>query len=132
MRQIRAVFDRDTITVYQAYPPAIAAAAVAAGKFVAPMYRCGWATKPGQERVLAIRLARSGFEEALSLASLSHFDPAVYENREGWSQRKSASAVRVQWDPERDANLEPLPGGRSRSDSAGGRWIAMSMSGSWS
>ena len=35
-RQIRATFDDDTITVYQAYCPEIANAAVAAGTFVAP------------------------------------------------------------------------------------------------
>ncbi len=124
-RQVRAVHDEDTITVYQAYSPAIASAAVAAGGFVPPfrrermtwikpsflwmMYRCGWATKPGQERVLAIRMLRSGFEEALSMASLSHFDPAVYADQEVWQQRKAASPVRVQWDPERDVRLEPLP-----------------------
>ena len=123
-RQVRAVHDEDTITVYQAYSPAIASAAVAAGGFVPPfrrermtwikpsflwmMYRCGWATKPGQERVLAIRVLRSGFEEALSMASLSHFDPEVYADHEAWQQRKAASPVRVQWDPERDVRLEPL------------------------
>ena len=69
-RQIRAVYTAETITVYQAYPPEIAEAALAAGRFVPPfkrdrmtwikpsflwmMYRCGWATKPGQERVLAV------------------------------------------------------------------------------
>ena len=124
-RQVRAVYDEDTITVYQAYSPAIASAAVAAGGFVPPfrrermtwikpsflwmMYRCGWATKPGQERVLAIRMLRSGFEEALSMASLSHFDREVYADHEAWQQRKAASPVRVQWDPERDVRLEPLP-----------------------
>ena len=123
-RQVRAVHDEDTITVYQAYSPAIASAAITAGGFVPPfrrermtwikpsflwmMYRCGWATKPGQERVLAIRMLRSGFEEALSMASLSHFDPAVYADQEVWQQRKAASPVRVQWDPERDVRLEPL------------------------
>lgn len=123
-RQVRAVHDEDTITVYQAYSPAIASAAVAAGGFVPPfrrermtwikpsflwmMYRCGWATKPGQERVLTIRMLRSGFEEALSMASLSHFDPELYADQEAWQQRKEASPVRVQWDPERDVRLEPL------------------------
>ncbi len=33
-RQVRAVFDPDTITVYQAYGHEIADAAVAAGRFV--------------------------------------------------------------------------------------------------
>ncbi len=75
-RQIRAVFDAETITVYQAYSPAIAAPALAAQTFVAPfkrermtwikpsflwmMYRCGWASKPGQERVLAVRIIARG------------------------------------------------------------------------
>lgn len=124
-RQIRAVHDEDTITVYQAYSPAIAGPAVEAGRFVPPfklermtwikpsfrwmMYRCGWATKPGQERVLAIRLTRAGFERALSLACLSHFDPAVHRDRDTWRRLTTESPVRVQWDPERDAGLRPLP-----------------------
>jgi hypothetical protein len=73
------------------------------------MYRCGWATKPGQERVLAIRMTRSGFEQALSEACLSHFDPDLYESHDEWLARKEASPVRVQWDPERSIHLESLP-----------------------
>lgn len=116
-RQIRAVHDADTITVYQAYPPAIADAAVRAGRFVPPfkrermtwvkpsfcwmMYRCGWATKPGQERVLAVRMSRTGFEQALGMASLSHFDRTLYDDAAAWVAQKAVSPVRVQWDPER-------------------------------
>jgi len=93
-RQVRAVFDDRTITVYQAYSPAIAEPAIAAGRLVPPfkldrmtwikpsflwmMYRSGWATTPGQERVLAIQITRDGFEWALSSSSLSHQDPTVY------------------------------------------------------
>lgn len=116
-RQVRAVHDAETITVYQAYPPAIADAALRAGGFVAPfkrermtwvkpsfcwmMYRCGWATKPGQERVLAVRMTRTGFERALGMAALSHFDRTVYDDAAAWAAQKAASPVRVQWDPER-------------------------------
>jgi hypothetical protein len=116
-RQVRAVHDADTITVYQAYPPAIADAAVRSGTFVAPfkrermtwvkpsfcwmMYRCGWAAKPGQERVLAVRMSRAGFERALGMASLSHFDRTLYDDGAAWAAQKAASPVRVQWDPER-------------------------------
>jgi hypothetical protein len=28
------------------------------------MYRCGWATKPGQERVPAVEISRDGFDWA--------------------------------------------------------------------
>ncbi|MFF5233125.1 DUF4291 domain-containing protein [Dactylosporangium sp. NPDC000521] len=124
MHEIRAVFDADTITVYQAYSPAIALPALDAQRFVAPfkrdrmtwvkpsflwmMYRSGWATKEGQEHVLAVRLRRAGFDEAVSEACLSHYVPGVHESREAWSRALRTSPVRVQWDPERDLHLRPL------------------------
>ena len=42
--------------------------------FLWMMYRCGWATKPGQERVLAITIRRAGFEWALAHAALSAYE----------------------------------------------------------
>jgi Domain of unknown function (DUF4291) len=123
-RQVRAVFDDHTVTVYQAYSPAIAEPALAAGKFVPPfkldrmtwikpsflwmMYRCGWATKPGQERVLAIRISRDGFEWALTHSSLSYYDPDVYADYAEWAERTKTMPVRIQWDPERSLPLQPL------------------------
>lgn len=125
MHEIRAAYDDETITVYQAYPPEIAGPAVRAGRFVPPfkrdrmtwikpsffwmMYRCGWATKPGQERVLAIRITHTGFAWALAHACLSHYDPAVHATAADWSRQLKASPVRIQWDPERSATLQPLP-----------------------
>ena len=125
VRQVRARFTDTTITVYQAYPVEIAVPAVAAGRFVPPfrrermtwikpsflwmMYRCGWASKPGQERVLAIEISRAGFEWALAHACLSHFDPDLHDDRRAWSQQLAASPVRVQWDPERSLRMQPLP-----------------------
>ena len=124
-RQIRAVFDDETITVYQAYPAGIAVPAAAHQSFVGTpfkldrmtwikpsflwmMYRSGWGTKPGQEHVLAIQITRAGFEEALSLSCLSHFDPEIYPDHATWTQRRQRSPVRVQWDPERGIEGEPL------------------------
>jgi hypothetical protein len=123
-RQVRANHDDDTITVYQAYPPGIADAALAAGTFLAPfkrermtwikpsflwmMYRSGWAMKPGQERVLAVTVSRAGFEWALAHSCLSHFEPGVYTSEQQWAECKLASPVRIQWDPERSLTLDPL------------------------
>ncbi|MGW0436064.1 DUF4291 domain-containing protein [Micromonospora sp. NPDC003197] len=123
-RQVRAAYDDSTITVYQAYPPHIAVPTVERGGFpdwynrdrmtwIKPsfrwmMYRSGWATKPGQERVLAIRIRRDGFEWALTHAALSHFDPQIHASRDDWRQSLRESPVRVQWDPERDLHLAPL------------------------
>jgi hypothetical protein len=124
-REVRARYSAESITVYQAYPPEIAEPAVAAGRFVPPfkrdrmtwikpsflwmMYRCGWATKPGQERVLAVEITRPGFEWALAHACLSHFDPAQHRDHQAWSQQLKGSPVRVQWDPERSIRLGVLP-----------------------
>lgn len=124
-RQIRALFGAHTVTVYQAYAPDIADRALAAGTFVPPfklgrmtwikpsflwmMYRSGWATKPGQERILAIQITRDGFEWALGHSTLSHYQPGTYASHEQWAERKFASPVRIQWDPERSILLQPLP-----------------------
>lgn len=122
-RQIRAAFTDDAITVYQAYDPAIATPAVAAQRFVPPfkrermtwikpsflwmMYRCGYATKAGQTRVLAIDITREGFEWALERSCPSH--PGDGEDHEAWKERLRESPVRIQWDPERDPHHNPLP-----------------------
>ncbi|WP_232822899.1 DUF4291 domain-containing protein [Glycomyces dulcitolivorans] len=122
MRQIRAAYDDKTITVYQAYDPHIADPALAAQTFVSPfkrdrmtwikpsflwmMYRCGWATKPGQARVLAVSITREGFEWALANSCGS--TPAQDETHDAWKQRLADSLVRVQWDPERSLRLGRL------------------------
>ena len=126
-REIRADFDRDTITVYQAYPPAIADAALEAGRFVPPfsfrrmtwikpsflwlMHRSNWGLKSGQERVLAVRLKRSGWEKALSSAVHTTFVPGVFATPEEWAEQFAAAAVHLQWDPERSLRGAGLPHG---------------------
>jgi hypothetical protein len=123
-RQIRAVFDDNTVRVYQAYRRDIAEAAISAGRFVAPfsrtrmtwikpsflwmMYRSGWGTKPDQEHVLAIDITRAGFEWALANSCLSAFDPAVHVDHAAWSTRLKQAVVRIQWDPEKNIELSPL------------------------
>jgi hypothetical protein len=125
LRQIRALHTAGTITVYQAYGPRIALPALAAGRFVDPfkrermtwikpsflwmMYRCGWATKPGQEHVLAVEISRTGFEWALAHAALSHYERGHHGDRAQWAAQVRERPVRVQWDPERSLGLGPLP-----------------------
>ncbi|MFE9320391.1 DUF4291 domain-containing protein [Nocardia sp. NPDC052278] len=137
-RQVRASYDDSTVVVYQAYSPQIAEPALAARTFVSPfkrermtwikpsflwmMYRCGWARKPGQERVLAITMTRSGFEWALARACLSHYVPELYSDRCAWTQRLRTSPVRIQWDPERDLHHRPL-GHRSLQVGLGGEAV---------
>ncbi|MFD0363637.1 DUF4291 domain-containing protein [Nocardia sp. GCM10030253] len=115
--EIRADYDRDTIVVYQAYQPGIGKPAVANGRFVEPfsrgrmtwikpsflwmMARSDWGRKPGQEMVLAVRITRSGWEEALGSAELTHADKRVYRSTDEWRERFARALVRVQWDPEK-------------------------------
>ena len=123
-RQVRAVFDDATITVYQAYEPGIALAAIRRGRFspsydrtrmtwIKPsflwmMYRCGWASKEGQEHVLAVRLRRPFFDEILRRAVPSSFDASRYASVEAWRRALDDSEVRLQWDPDHDPLGRPL------------------------
>ena len=72
--------------------------------FLWMMYRAGWGEKDeGQKRILAIDISREGFEWALAHACLSHADESM--SHAHWQQHKDKSPVRIQWDPERDLQL---------------------------
>lgn len=105
------------VVVYQAYNPAIARFAVenqylggssfSYGRmswikpnFLWMMYRCGWASKENQERVLALWLDKSAFEGILSQAAFSTFTAGNYESEEAWKQDLATKNVRLQWDPD--------------------------------
>ncbi|MEU8775064.1 DUF4291 domain-containing protein [Streptomyces sp. NPDC048606] len=125
VRRIRAAHTADTVTVYQAYSPALGLPAARDGRFppawkrermtwIKPsflwmMYRCGWAAKAGQETVLAVEITRAGFDSALAGACLSHYARRVHADRAAWKESVRETTVRVQWDPERDLHLRPLP-----------------------
>jgi len=72
-------------------------------------YRCGWGMKEGQQTVLAVELSRAGFEWALRYACLSHFESGSHPDKKTWQRQLKAAPTRVQWDPERDLSLRPLP-----------------------
>ncbi|MGV9644018.1 DUF4291 domain-containing protein [Streptomyces sp. NPDC003514] len=123
--RIRALHTDRTITVYQAYSRQIGLPAARDGRFPAlwqrdrmtwikpsflwMMYRCGWGTKEGQETVLAVEITREGFEWALSHACLSHYERGLHTDQAAWKRQLKQSPARVQWDPERDLHLQPLP-----------------------
>jgi hypothetical protein len=125
-RIIRAQYDENTITVYQAYNNAIGQSAVQNKTFVSPpfkmdrmtwikpsflwmMYRSGWATKENQECILAIKIKREGLAWALENARLAKYDHNLHASSQDWQQELKRSPVRIQWDPEKDLFLQPLP-----------------------
>lgn len=118
-RHILAQYDDDTIIVYQAFNPTVADCALKYGQFGGPhysfsrmswikpnflwmMYRCGWATKENQERVLALRISRLFFDAILEQAVVSSFDPAHFADQAAWKHAIETSNVRLQWDPDHD------------------------------
>jgi hypothetical protein len=123
--EIRANFDRETIVVYQAYNPAIATAALAAGTFVPPfsfgrmtwikpsflwlMHRSNWGRKSGQERILAVRITRTAWERALELAVPTTFERSLYATGAEWREAFRRATVVLQWDPERSLRGASLP-----------------------
>ena len=126
---IRACYSEHTVRVYQAYRPEIAMPALEAGRFVPPfkigrmtwikpsfnwmMYRSGYASKPGQEFVLAVDITREGFEWALRHAALSSYLPGFHTSHEDWKRSLETKPVRIQWDPERDWRLHLIEGVRA-------------------
>ena len=113
---ILAQYDEDSVVVYQAYRPEIGDFAVKNGYFggqfklsrmswIKPnflwmMYRSGWASKQGQEVVLAVRLKRDAFDTILGLAIHSSYKPKIYQSRDEWQSAIQSSDVRLQWDPD--------------------------------
>lgn len=115
-RYILAQFDDEYIVVYQAFGKEIATYAVENQRFGGAafsfermswiktnflwmMYRCGWASKKNQNRVLAIWIPRHAFENILSNAySTSLQKTKKLEN--------SDIEVRLQWDPDHSPTYE--------------------------
>jgi len=123
-RNIYAVYDDKIIRVYQAYNNEIADEALKLGKvgskfsltrmtwikpsFLWMMYRSGWASKQGQERILAIDLKREGFDEIVRNSVLSSFREVSDLSKEEWKEKLENSEVRCQWDPDRDIYGNPI------------------------
>ncbi|MEM9723961.1 MAG: DUF4291 family protein [Pseudomonadota bacterium] len=122
--------DAEEIAVYQAYNNAIGQAAIDAQTLAVPgfgrkrmtwikpsylwmAYRCGWSTKPNQTTTLRIWLRAGAFAGLCQQAVASHFDRERYADRAAWDRAVETSHVRFQWDPERDAALQAIPGRRA-------------------
>ena len=115
--EIRADYNAQTITIYQAYSSIIARPALEQGRFVSPfsltrmtwikpsflwlMERSNWAQKSGQEWILAVRIQRSTWDEALSLGVLTSYEPSAHRSSSAWREEFERALVHVQWDPER-------------------------------
>jgi hypothetical protein len=109
----------DRLVVYQAYNKAIADFALEnqylggshfsysrmswiKPNFLWMMYRCGWASKENQERVLALWIKKADFEAILAQAVFSAFKEDKYKDVEDWKTELNAKEVRLQWDPDHD------------------------------
>ncbi len=124
-RVINALYDKTSVTVYQAYRSEIAGKVVRNQtfknslfkvnrmtwiklSFLWMMYRSGWTSKENQEKILSINITRDGWEWALEHSCLTHFDSRIYKTKENWKNLLSRSPVRIQWDPEKDIHSNDL------------------------
>jgi len=110
--KIYAKYDEKTIRVYQAYSDNIATQAVELQTFgdefnmsrmtwIKPsflwmMYRSGWASKDGQNRILGIDIKREAFETIVNQAVLSTYSKNNYTTKEEWQEHLKNSEVRCQ------------------------------------
>ncbi|MEQ9411349.1 MAG: DUF4291 domain-containing protein [Fuerstiella sp.] len=124
-RVILAQHDDESVVVYQAFRPEIGLFAAEHGYFGGPfslsrmswiktnflwmMYRSGWGAKPGQEVTLAVRIPKAAFDQILSIAVHSSFDPARYADEVEWRELGRRAQVRLQWDPDHDPHGRPVP-----------------------
>src|SRR5688572_29290766 len=124
-KHILAQASGDCIIVYQAYREETASYVVKNQKLGGPfysfnrmswikpnflwmMYRSGWATKDGQERVLAFWISKSFFDRVLDEAVISSFTTEYHRNIDEWKKELDAKLVRLQWDPDHDPYGKPL------------------------
>lgn len=111
--------DTNHIILYQAYNKQIAGYAVTHQQLGGPefsyermswikpsflwmMHRSGWATKEGQENVLAIRIRKTDFEYLLRNTAYSTFKRKTYADKAEWKQDLERKEGRLQWDPDHD------------------------------
>jgi Domain of unknown function (DUF4291) len=107
----------ENIIVYQAFNPTISAYALEHQRFggeaysfsrmswIKPnflwmMYRSGWASKIGQEHILAIEIPLEKFKMIVAQAVYSSYQADIYPSEENWQATVKASEVRLQWDPD--------------------------------
>ena len=116
---VLAQSDDRSVVVYQAYRPSIGRYAIKHGHFggggfsfsrmswIKPnflwmMYRSAWATSPGQETVLGLRISRRFFERILLTAVASSHTGESHDTHDQWRNKLASSEVRLQWDPDHD------------------------------
>uniref|UniRef100_A0A7S0UIY9 DUF4291 domain-containing protein n=1 Tax=Pseudo-nitzschia delicatissima TaxID=44447 RepID=A0A7S0UIY9_9STRA len=121
LQVFNADWDEEGVYFYQAYCDEIADYAIAQQRlgskrwnskrmtWIKPsfgwmLYRCGYGKKPGQDRVLRIKLSHSTVAHILSNCNLAHsgYDDSSTKSRCG----------KVQWDPERDLYIPTVNKGR--------------------
>lgn len=70
--------------------------------FLWMMYRCGWAQKENQERILGIWISKSDFDFILEESVFSSYQENIYKTHENWKNELVIKPVRLQWDPDHD------------------------------
>ena len=120
MMSVRVKHDAGGVYVYQAFTEFTARHAVQHQTFVKGcgfsfdrmswpkfsygwmVYRCGFAHKARQERVLEIKTTHAFINEVLRSGVFSSFDQSALSDKAAWRKAMSRSDIVLQWDPDRD------------------------------
>lgn len=125
-RALLATFDDATVTVWQAHSHSVADEAVRTNGFGGSswrtdrmtrfrlslpslLYRNGWATRKDRERILAVRVARSGFDALLRQAVHAAMEADCYATRAAWALATRFANVTLAWHPDVDPSGRALP-----------------------
>ena len=74
--------------------------------FLWMMYRSGWASKPGQERILGIWIEKTNFEKILANSTFTSFAQSQHRTEDEWRATLETHPIRLQWDPDHLPNEE--------------------------
>lgn len=124
-KHILAQQTTDHILVYQAFKPSIANYAIKNQTFggtdysysrmswIKPnflwmMYRSGWASKVGQEKILGIWITKVDFEKILSNSAFTSFIQSNHKTELKWKATLETHPIRLQWDPDHEPNGNKL------------------------
>lgn len=122
-RVILAQQTDEQILVYQAYNHSIANYAIEnqcfggnaysysrmswiKPNFLWMMFRCGWAQKDNQQRVLGLWINKTDFDLILQESVFSSYQGEIYQTHENWKRELATKSVRLQWDPDHDIDGE--------------------------
>lgn len=126
-RTLLATHDAERVVVWQAHAPEVAEHALRAQRFSGVpgwrldrttrlrvslpslAWRTAYGARPGRERLLAVTLAREGFDEIVRRAIPAEYSPETYPSEASFRLATKFASATVSWHPDRDGAGAEVP-----------------------